>query len=359
MRPARQFAVAATALIAATLTLAGCSSPISAQQRPPQIVMTSPTTGFAAWPSGARWIVIGTTDGWQHVTNRTPLGVPTDGGLVVAADQSLLRVGVLPFRLLRSSPILLGSTTGTNTYASSQLGLALPDSPSALLVAGSHTYAVAKNNPGASELTSNGWRFRSAAPRTTKTTRYFTAEGVGSPDDGKTLYLVGSNSAGPVVAFSSADNGGTWNPVLLPGVPDNGATAVAPCASGTTTLLPVVKDGAVYAASRDASGRWTVTASPRTDSTPVVTCGGGSIWAFRPQGSSSVLEQFTPTGAWVQRGTVAVAPIAATAASSDTLYAATSQRDQLTRIRLTPSPVVTVIALPKWISTIGGSQMTD
>ena len=46
--------------------------------------MAGPALGWATWRSGDSWILLQTADGFRHVTNATPIAVPTDGGVVAA-----------------------------------------------------------------------------------------------------------------------------------------------------------------------------------------------------------------------------------------------------------------------------------
>ena len=71
--------------------------------------MTGPESGWAVWPSGKAWVLLHTTDGFRHVDNRTPPGVPTDGGLVVRSSGTGAAVAVGPVERLLRSPLLTAS----------------------------------------------------------------------------------------------------------------------------------------------------------------------------------------------------------------------------------------------------------
>jgi len=69
-------------------------------------------SGEAVWPSGAAFLLLHTVDGWQHVTNITPVAVPTGGGLTMAASSRELVVAALPFDRLLVSPLLRAPELG-------------------------------------------------------------------------------------------------------------------------------------------------------------------------------------------------------------------------------------------------------
>ncbi|MDX6231703.1 MAG: hypothetical protein QOH68_662, partial [Nocardioidaceae bacterium] len=91
----------------------GAPAPLAATA--PYLRMTSGDTGWAVWPSGSSWLILRTSDGWSHVTNATPIGVPTNGGLVLdATSGGSVAVAVGAYDRLLSSPLL---TKGRATAA--------------------------------------------------------------------------------------------------------------------------------------------------------------------------------------------------------------------------------------------------
>ena len=82
----------------------------------PWLLMRDGRSGEAVWPSGAAFLLLHTVDGWQHVTNITPVAVPTGGGLTMAASSRELVVAALPFDRLVVSPLLRSTSSGKSWY---------------------------------------------------------------------------------------------------------------------------------------------------------------------------------------------------------------------------------------------------
>ena len=59
---------------------AGSGAPLRASE--PYVQLTGGTSGYLVWPSGSAWLVLYTSDGFRQVSNRTPLAIDTEGGLV-------------------------------------------------------------------------------------------------------------------------------------------------------------------------------------------------------------------------------------------------------------------------------------
>ena len=110
--------------------------------------MTSGDTGWAVWPSGSSWLVLRTTDGWSHVTNATPTGVPTNGGLVIdATSGGSIAVAVEAYERLLSSP-LLTKTGATAVWRTAELPGAVTNARSAVAVTSTATTAVLRSAGG-------------------------------------------------------------------------------------------------------------------------------------------------------------------------------------------------------------------
>ena len=120
----------------------------------PYVVMTGGSAGWAVWPSGSAWLVLQTTDGFAHVTNRTPVAVETDGGLIgsFATDHAAVAVGAHN-RLLRS-PLL--TWTGGVAWVPTELPDAVSDARDAVSIAGRSETAVTAGGTVLTK-TATGW----------------------------------------------------------------------------------------------------------------------------------------------------------------------------------------------------------
>jgi hypothetical protein len=353
-------AIAMTALLLSAGLVAGCASGSASNQplgRPKQIVMTSPMNGYAVWPSGVRFIVISTTDGWRTVTNRTPLAVPTDGGMVLAATPQSVVTGVLPYHLLKISPVLTSSNLGA-TWTGSQLPGALIDSPHALARLADTTYAVlAKSGHVVAQRDGQQTWATIADAATLVAPNPFTPTGVSSPD-GTSLVLTGS-SAGKAAAFASTDAGTTWIPVPLADSTGT-STADVPCPSSAGWLVPVhTSAGLVIQRGPAVTGPFTTTPVVVPANNPVIGCGGGLVWVAVTEGDITKVLTIGPTGAAHSLGQVTaritnLAPTGATQA-----VVATSDTAKIGTLITTPSLRLESTPLPTWVATVGGPAMRN
>jgi photosystem II stability/assembly factor-like uncharacterized protein len=356
----RRVLTSAAMLVAAGLVLVGCASGSANSPllgRPQQIVMTSPTSGYAVWPSGVRWVVISTTDGWRTVTNRTPLAVPTDGGMVLAATPQSVVTGVLPFHLLTVSPVLTSSDQG-KTWAGSQLPGALLDSPYALARIGTTTYAIlAKNGNVVAQTGGRQWS-TVVDPATLASSATFKPQGITTPD-GTTLVLFGSGANAGQAAFASTDAGASWKAIPLDETV-GAVTADAPCSSASGWLIPVrTTRGLVVDRGAGPAGPFTATPVVVPASNPVVACGGGLVWIAVTEGDSTKLVTVGATGTANSLGQVSgrITDLAPTGAT--TAVVATSDISKIGTLTTQPSLQLTMTPLPTWVATVGGPAMRD
>jgi hypothetical protein len=358
---ARRVLTSAGLLVSAVLVAAGCASGAASNQplgRPQQIVMTSPTDGYAVWPSGVRWIVISTSDGWRTVINRTPLAVPTDGGMVLAATSQSVVTGVLPFHLLTISPVLTSSNLG-KAWTGSQLPGALIDSPHALARIGDTTYALLAKNAGlvAQRDGQQTWSIV-AHPATIDTSALFKPNSISSPD-GKTLVVAGTASTVARAAYASTDAGVTWAPLALAASAGT-VTADAPCATPDGWLVPVhTTAGLVINRAPSAQAPFTATPVVVPASNPVLACGGGLVWIAVTEGDITKVVTVGQTGNAHSLGQVTaritdLAPTSATQA-----IAATSDVTSIGSLTTQPSLQLITTPLPPWVATVGGAAMRN
>src|SRR4249920_700911 len=110
-----------TVAVLGALALAGCSAGSSeageasapaGEASSLTVVMTDAGHGVAVWPSGREWLVLRTTDAWQHVENVTPRAVPTGGGIAVSVSGSRLTAVILPVEQMTISPYLTSVDAG-------------------------------------------------------------------------------------------------------------------------------------------------------------------------------------------------------------------------------------------------------
>jgi len=349
-------------LVAAVLILllAGCTSdePTAATDaRAPHLVMTGPQSGFAVWPSGVRWIVLGTTDGWRTVSNRTPLAVPTDGGLVLSADPTTVAVGVLPHEQLSVSPVLQSTTAG-GTWVPTQLPGALSSSATALARSGGATWAVLAGGSVVTEVDgTTGWR-EAASAAALDPTGHLTLTGVDFPDT-TTGFVTGSGPGDRPILFVTT--GQTSFAAVQLGLGGTGeATALAPCHIGSTWMAPVVTGGRlVVFTAPDLAGTWTAGPALEVSGTPVVACGPDRVWAVAPKGSVDELSVAFPGGPWTLQGQLGAGTTSLSVVSADRAYVSAAAPATLTAVYLGASLTSEAVPLPGWVETVGGAPMRN
>ena len=244
MTPVRGRRLARPLLVTAvTLLAAGCSS--SGGQDPatrysvegataplpataPYVVMTGARSGLAVWPSGGSWLLLRTVDGFRHVVNRTPLAVPTEGGLVASFVGARAAVAIGTTERLLTSPVLT-STAATTRWQPSQLPGAVADDRAAVSLSagrlvvvtrGLHGTVLAEDPDGWHRLT-DGLSLTGGAFWSVDTVTWATRT---------TGWLTGHGQAGVPMAFGTEDGGRTW--AAVGGTSGSFVAALAPCRSG-------------------------------------------------------------------------------------------------------------------------------
>jgi len=357
-------------LIGCAAVVTACSSPAgtrddgrtasaaAAPSTEPYVVLTGPQSGWAVVPSGAAWVLLSTDDGFRHVQNATPPGVPTDGGLVVAEGGNVLAVVVGPVERLVRSPLL--TRAGTGPWAPGQLPGRVVDSSTAVALRPTGT-SVLTTDHGGMLLTSTdaGWRSLVDVPAL--------PGGSGLTLDGVTWagdalgWVTGHRATGGAVAFQTGDAGRTWT-----AVPTTGASAVAalaPCGRASTWSLPELDSSGRLEVLRttDAGGTWAAgDPLPASSGRPVVGCSGAEIWATGGSGTRARIYASSDAGAtWAARGPVPAGLTALTPTGPADGYAAGTGRSP-TLWRVTGSGrTFTPIALPRWLATVGAATGED
>jgi hypothetical protein len=320
--------------------------------------MVDSRVGYAVWPSGVRWIVLGTVDGWRTVVNRTPVAVPTDGGLVLAAAGDGLAVGVLPHEQLTVSPVLSSSGTG-RTWVPSQLPGALAPTATSLARSEHATYAVlAEGTVVALSDGTESWR-AVATPHQLDPSGLLTVTGVFFPDGRTGLLTATGPAAGPVV-FSSIDGGSSWVPAVTPTTSTGDAVALQPCLVGSTWVVPIEADGHVrlFSATQP-QGPWSGGPPLAVSSRPVVGCSQHLVWIAVPEGGSDVLEVAGPGGGWTSRGSLGTHLVTLSPVSDTQAFASDDDASRVLAVSGATDASLTRIALPDWVATVGGAAMRN
>ncbi len=347
--------------------LSGCgSSPNSAKPgdaRASRVVMTSASNGYAVWPSGARWIVIGTTDGWRTVVNRTPMAVPTDGGLVVLARQAQLWVGVLAHQLLRVSPVLQAGGAA-RTWVPSQLpGALLPTSSS--LARSAHALWAVLADGRVAQLPDGSQAWSVLGVVNTEMAHLGSpARGIDFADGAHGL-IWAADPAGHPVLWSTTNEGATWvHQQLADSAPGQ---VLAACHVDELWLVPVAEPGRlVLYSSSSPHGPWTKGGALAAASPPVVACAPHSLWAAVPRdggGEIYVTVDTTGSAAWVDRGALASQLTSLAPVSESEAWATSDDATAVFAVNL-PSAgagkiIVSRTVLPQWVTTVGGAAMSN
>jgi hypothetical protein len=341
--------------------LTGCDRSSGATDAPMQpaasIVMTSPLTGHAVLPSGSRWIVVGTADGWRTVTNQTPTAVPTDGGLALSAGAGSLALGVLPFELLTVSPVLQSTDAG-RAWSHGQLPGGLLNSPDSLSIGPGGVLALVTTGGGqvvGAARARGPWHvLTTTAGLAPQPPHLVTVSGFGERE----VALTASGVPSSPLLFVSSDAGATWQSLVLPAGTSATATALTPCEVGGFWFVPVVS-GSSLRLDRAASwsGPWSAGAPVPVGGHPVVACGPQGVWVFGGTGNDD-LHVADVTGLWTRQGTLTEPVTSAAVVSPESAFATTSgAATRILKLRLDHSLTETPIPLPSWVATVGGPPM--
>jgi len=325
----------------------------------PWLRMQDSRSGVAVWPSGAAFLLIRTVDGWRHVTNITPIAVPTGGGLSMAVSSGERAVAALPFHQLVNSPLLRATSSGTS-WSPGQLpgGVTLgrdsvgfgPRGFTAVLRRGGGT-AVAKE--------ARGWRVLTDASRLAPGRHLYLDAlrwGVGGRG-----WLTGHGAAGTPKAFTTGDSGQTW--AAVGGVAADAVAALAPCGGGRAWTMPVVRAGGTIsiAASADGGATWAAGAPlPVPRGAPAWGCHDQDVWILAGAAGGDHVYSSTNAGrTWTDRGVApgAVTDLEPTGSHTGFAITTTAGGAALWDVR-GDGAFFSPIALPSWVARPGYPTMS-
>lgn len=326
----------------------------------PWLLMRDSRSGDAVWPSGDAFLLLRTEDGWRHLTNITPLAVPTAGGLTLAASSRELVVAALPFDQLRVSPFLRGPVSGTSwapddtpgALAAGRQSVAFgPRGLTAVLRAGGGT-VVEKGKAG-------GWTVLTDASRLAPG-GHLRLDGLSWGADGRG-WVTGHGPAGSPVAFTTSDFGATWAAVA--GLAPDAEAALTPCGGDKGWTMPVVRERGTIslAASEDGGATWS-TGAPLMlpQGLPAWGCHGKEVWLLGGAADGDHVYASMDAGlTWRKQAPApdGLTDLAPTGGHEGFATSATAKGVLLWSVRRDGgsfSPMV----LPGWVATVG-NQMTS
>jgi hypothetical protein len=338
------------------------SAPVPATE--PDVVMSDALHGWAVWPSGQSWVVLQTSDGWTHVRNATPVGVPTAGGLALSTTAGSAAVAVLPYDRLLSSPLLTAATqpgpTTATTWVPHELPGAVVDARASVAVHAAGPTAVLRRRGGTLVTgRAGGWATLADAARL--------APGHGLRIDSVTWaadglgWLTGHGTAGSPLAFQTGDDGATWSP--LPATTGDVA-ALAPCGSGAVWVLPVLTGGGriVFRRTVDGGRTWQAGGSlPAATGQPAWGCSGDEVWSLGRRSDADDVFASDDGGAhWTDRGRAPEGVVDLTLVGGGTGFATTEHDDAATLWSVhDDGAAIHRLRLPGWVATLGGTGSAD
>ena len=336
------------------LAAAGTTTALPATD--PYLMMTGAADGWAVWPSGGSWILLHTTDRFGHVTNRTPVAVETDGGLVVSVLPGTAAVAIGAHARLLRSPVLIG------TGASDWMPVELPDAVSAtrngVSVVGGRLTAV--TTAGAVlRRTATGWMTLTARGA-------LTTAGRGRLDSvawasASVGWVTAHGPAGEPMAFQTSDGGAVWDPVPQ----TSGATvaALAPCGAAQSWLLPVIDGAGKLALLRTSDGghNWTRGSELSVaKGEPAWSCAGDDVWMVASAaGADHVFASADRGQAWVDRGPAPARLTDLALTGKGVGFAASSGKHPTLWSVSHDGARFTEVPLPAWVATVGAQAPGD
>jgi hypothetical protein len=367
------------ALASLLIMLSACSQPTSPQMTPqdravqlarstsaplraasPWLLMSDGRSGDAVWPSGAAFLLLHTVDGWRHVTNITPMAVPTGGGLTMAMSSRELVTAALPFDQLVASPLMRSPISGTS-WSPDQLpgGLTLGRQSVALGPRGLTAVLRAAGGTVVEEG-KHDWSVLTDASRLVPG-GHLHLDGLRWGAGGRG-WLTGHGPAGSPVAFTTTDFGRTWAAVA--GLAPDAVAALTPCGRDQSWTMPIVRArGAIsLAASVNGGATWT-TGAPLIvpKGAPAWGCHGQEVWML---GSSTdgdhVFSSVNAGLTWTKQG---VAPAGLTdltpTGGHEGFAASVSTQGAVLWVVRRDGGSFSPVALPGWVATAGNQSPTQ
>jgi len=361
------------------IMLSACSQPTSPQATPqdraqqlarsteaplrtasPWLLMSDGRSGDAVWPSGAAFLLLHTVDGWRHVTNITPIAVPTGGGLTMAASSRELVVGALPFDQLVVSPLLRSPNSGT-TWSPDQLPGALTLGRQSVALGPRGATAVLRQAGGTVvEKGEHGWSVLTDASRLAPG-GHLHLDGLRWGAGGRG-WLTGHGPAGSPVAFTTSDFGRMWAAVA--GLAPDAVAALTPCGGDQAWVLPVVRARGTMsiAASVDGGATW-ATGAPLTvpHGSPAWGCHGQDVWMLGGAASGDHVYSSANAGVtWTDHGAapLGVTDLAPTGSGAGFATGTTAKGAILWAVR-GDGTSFSHVALPGWVTTVGNQMVSQ
>jgi len=323
--------------------------------------MPDSRTGDAVWPSGAAFLLLHTVDGWRHVTNITPIAMPTGGGLAMATSSGEVVVAALPFEQLVVSP-LLRSPLSRTSWSPDQLpgGLTLGRQSVALGPRG--VTAVLRAAGGTVvEKGKHDWSVLTDASRLVPR-GHLQLDGLRWGAGGRG-WLTGHGPAGSPVAFMTTDSGRTWAAVA--GLAPDAVAALTPCGGDQGWTMPIVHARGTISLAASVNGEvtWT-TGAPLIvpKGAPAWGCHGDEVWMLG--GSTDGDHVFSSANAgltWTKHG---VAPAGLTdltpTGGHEGFATSVSTQGALLWVVRRDGGSFSPMPLPGWVAIVGNqSTMQD
>ncbi|MHB1801799.1 MAG: WD40/YVTN/BNR-like repeat-containing protein [Actinomycetes bacterium] len=332
--------------------------------------MSDARRGVAVLPAGPYWVVARTENAWRSVSNITPTGMSSRGGLAVATGPTSMAAGFLPYEMTSLSPYArcAGGCTG---WHPGELPGGLVGTQGALSLeggslAGGQLWALVSGRGGqlVTQTSTGSWRTATTGADLGGS-GHLVLTGIGwtSPVRG---WLAGRAPAGHAVEFVTDDAGKTWTPVLLPLpslAPGTTVSASPTRVTGDVAYVAVVTaptsgpaTGWIFSSTDGGRGAWTRSASLTLGSaSPVWAVAGSTVWMVAAGGGHQVLAVSTNRGAhWGLRGPVP-AGLTGLALTSSTTGWAVGGMDGRARLWTSTDTgrTFTPVTLPAWVDALG------
>lgn len=321
--------------------------------------MTDGGVGWAVWPSSGSWLLLHSTNGWSDVANRTPVAVPTGGGLVAATPWfGRITVAVGAYRRLTRSPLLAGDGT-VQHWTTAQLPAPVRNSRDAVSGAAAPTVLLEDPPGSVVRFIAGAWvRLTDAKALVPSGTLHLDGITWASATLG---WLTGHGPAGAPMAWQTTDGGHTWSP--LADAAGAAVAALAPCGAQSAWLLPVVtRDGMLRVArTNDGGATWALGAAVALASGPPAwACRGKHLWmAGRAGGADHIYSSGDGGRSWAEAGRAPAGLTDLALTDPDRGFAASMTGKRATLWSVTADGKrFTAIPLPGWVATVG-AQTSD